>query len=76
MDPSKLLRIADEVGDPLIEGTKLRCPACENVADILAYTPMKVSMKYEDQVVVPLKCPEPNCRHIFALRPNGREEGI
>lgn len=64
--PEQLLGIVDK-GGPLIEGTQLRCPGCENVADVLAYQPLEFSERYADQVLVPLKCR--NCRHVFCLRP-------
>lgn len=54
-------------GGPLLKGTSLRCPACEETADILGFTPLEYSVKYAEQIVVPLKCPA--CRHVFALRP-------
>ena len=61
-----LLRIAAR-GGPLIEGTSLRCPGCEQVADILDYVALEFSERYADQVIVPLKCR--SCRHVFALKP-------
>jgi hypothetical protein len=61
------LRLADTAPPSLLQGHQLVCPACEGVHDILAYTPLNHSKKYEEQVVVPYVCP--SCRHIFALRP-------
>jgi hypothetical protein len=54
-------------GGSLLVGRMLRCPACENVTDLLDYVPLEYSERYADQVVVPLKCRK--CRHVFALRP-------
>jgi transposase-like protein len=56
-----------EAPHPLVEGRIMRCPGCEAEHDILAYTPLNHSRKYEEQVVVPYVCP--SCKHIFALRP-------
>lgn len=61
-----LLRLVER-GGPLIEGTRLRCPGCEHVTDVLDYMPLEYSERYADQVIVPLKCKQ--CRHVFALRP-------
>lgn len=54
-------------GGPLISGTKLTCPGCERIADVLDYVPLEYSERYADQVIVPLKCRV--CKHVFALRP-------
>lgn len=56
---------------PLIRGSKLTCPACEREQDVLAYTAMRISEKYAEQVVRPLKCNQ--CGHVFALRPGGAD---
>jgi hypothetical protein len=56
-----------ERGGPLISGTKLTCPGCEGVADVLDYVPLEYSERYAEQVLVPLKCRV--CRHVFVLRP-------
>ena len=64
--PEALLEIV-ESGGPLIEGTSLRCPACERTADVLEYRPLEYSERYADQVVIPLKCR--GCNHVFALKP-------
>lgn len=61
-----LLRLVER-GGPLIEGTRLRCPGCERVANVLDYVALEYSERYADQVIVPLKCRE--CRHVFALKP-------
>jgi hypothetical protein len=66
-DAADMQRVAKETGPPLLKGHRLRCPGCENVADILEYTPLQFSEKYADQIVVPLVCRR--CRHTFALRP-------
>jgi hypothetical protein len=64
--PEVLLEIVEQ-GGPLIEGTLLRCPGCETVADVLDYRPLEYSERYSEQVIVPLKCRA--CHHVFALRP-------
>lgn len=64
--PAALMELV-EIGGPLIEGTTLMCPACEERSDILTFIPLEHSVKYADQIVVPLKCR--SCRHVFALRP-------
>lgn len=64
--PEMLLGIVER-GGPLIEGTCLRCPGCERVANVLDYIALEYSERYADQVVVPLKCRV--CRHVFALKP-------
>jgi len=56
-----------ERGGSLISGSRVTCPGCENVADILDYHHLEVSSKYLDQVVPPLKCRV--CRHVFAMVP-------
>lgn len=56
-----------ERGGPLLRGRYLICPGCEHPHDILAYKPFKITEKYADQTVPPLKCP--SCRFIFALHP-------
>lgn len=61
-----LLRLVETAG-PLIDGANLRCPACENVGNILGYVPLEHSVKYVDQIVIPMKCQK--CKHVFALRP-------
>lgn len=62
----RLLQLVGAPG-PLIDGRLLTCPGCESSQDILAYTPLNHSHRYEEQVVVPLVCPA--CKHCFALRP-------
>lgn len=61
-----LLGIA-ETGGKLLNGRKLTCPGCEEVADILDYVPLEHSERHAAEVVVPLKCR--TCRHVFALKP-------
>jgi hypothetical protein len=65
--PDDVQRAAAEAGPPLLNGHRLRCPGCENEADLLSYVPLQYSEKYADQIVVPLVCRR--CRHTFALRP-------
>lgn len=62
-----IVRFVEGAAGPLLVGTKLRCPGCERVADILDYVPLEHSDRYADQVIVPLKCR--GCRHVFALKP-------
>lgn len=62
----ELLGIVEQ-GGPLIEGTQLRCPGCENVTDVLDYNALEINERYAAQVVPPLKCKV--CRHVFALKP-------
>jgi hypothetical protein len=56
-----------ERGGPLLNGRNLKCPGCEDEADILDYIPLEHSEKYAEEVIVPLKCRR--CRHVFALKP-------
>lgn len=64
--PERVLELV-ELPHSLIAGRLLRCPGCEGEHDILAYTPLNHSRKYEEQIVIPYVCP--GCKHIFALRP-------
>lgn len=71
---AELRQLAEAAPPALIEGSKLRCPGCEEQFDILAFVPLKRSTKYEAHVVTVLKCPSRQCRHVFALKPHGPEE--
>lgn len=70
----ELLAFVSRSNTPLVQGRTITCPACERSNDVLAFTPLQHSSKYASQVIVPIKCPEPDCRHTFALHPNPGSE--
>ncbi len=64
-----LMRLVEQSTTPLVRGRNILCPACERWHDVLQYTPLQYSSKYALQVIVPLKCCERDCGHVFALHP-------
>jgi hypothetical protein len=56
---------------PLFEGTKLRCPRCKDLHNLLAYVPLMEIEEYQEDTVPIYKCP--SCRWMFALAPRFQE---
>lgn len=48
----------------LIVGTKMRCPRCKNLHDILDYRPMAQIEEFASETNAVYKCP--SCRWIFS----------
>lgn len=76
--PAELLDWAVPRGGPLVRTTErgplLRCPACERERPLLGFIALQVAEKYASQVIAPLKCPEKDCLHVFALHPSPPKE--
>lgn len=49
---------------PLIEGTKMRCPRCKRLHDVLAYVPLLMVEEFSEETTPVYKCPA--CLWVFA----------
>lgn len=50
--------------DPLIVGTKMRCPRCKQLDNILSYVPMMEIEEFQTETNPIYKCP--SCRWMFS----------
>ena len=51
---------------PLIQGTKMTCPRCKRLYDILAYEQLMTIPEYDEETTPIYKCPNSHCRWLFA----------
>jgi hypothetical protein len=56
----------------LIQGATLKCPACGERQDILAFWPLELVERFQSQLAVALRCRL--CLHIFALNSGGGDD--
>lgn len=49
---------------PLIEGTRMRCPRCKRLKNILEFVPMGQAEEFKEETNPVYKCPD--CRWIFS----------
>lgn len=52
---------------PLIEGTKMRCPRCKKLHNILQYVPLQEIEEFKVETNPIYKCP--SCRWMFSPAP-------